>query len=138
MVIISPYEANKLHAGVCRLGAVTMHPYAPRQNQSSYSMDKLDLYTVPTSLSTRPLRVPRSLRIQLNLFAGQLYISSYHEYREICHFLGVASAVAPEGLAVAADGFIMENQQGGAKFSKSPLNVSESVHVADTQGRPGN
>ncbi|PYH67046.1 uncharacterized protein BO88DRAFT_296244, partial [Aspergillus vadensis CBS 113365] len=66
---------------------------------------------------------PESLRIQLNLFAGQLYISSYNEYREIRRFLGVASTAAPEGLAVAADGFIVENQQAGAQFTKKPPRV---------------
>ncbi|OJK01293.1 hypothetical protein ASPACDRAFT_51200 [Aspergillus aculeatus ATCC 16872] len=121
MVIISPYEANSLHSDIRGSGTVTMHLYAPRQNQSSYHLDKLDLYPIPTGSSTRPLPVPESLRIQLNLFAGQLYISSYNEYCEICRFLGVASTAAPEGLAVAADGFIVENQQAGAKFTKSPL-----------------
>ncbi|OJJ65727.1 hypothetical protein ASPBRDRAFT_79658 [Aspergillus brasiliensis CBS 101740] len=121
MVIISPYEANKLHADIRGSSAVTLHLYAPRQNQSSYPIDRLDLYTIPKNLSTRPLRVPESLRIQLNLFAGQLYISSYNEYCEICRFLGVAFTAAPGGLAVAADGFIVENQQAGAKFTQSPL-----------------
>ncbi|PYH83568.1 hypothetical protein BO82DRAFT_411285 [Aspergillus uvarum CBS 121591] len=121
MVIISPYEANKLHSYIRGSGTVTMHLYAPRQNQSSYPVDKLDLYPIPTTLSTRPLQIPESLRIQLNLFAGQLYVSSYNEYCEICRFLGVASTAAPEGVAVAADGFIMENQQAGARFTKSPL-----------------
>lgn len=121
MVIISPYEADKLHADIRGSSAVTLHVYAPRQNQSSYPIDKLDLYTISKNLSTRPLRVPESLRIQLNLFAGQLYISSYNEYCEICRFLGVAFTAAPEGLVVAADGFIVENQQAGAKFTQSPL-----------------
>ncbi|GLA78963.1 hypothetical protein AtubIFM55763_001128 [Aspergillus tubingensis] len=121
MVIISPYEADKLHADIRGSSAVTLHVYAPRQNQSSYPIDKLDLYTIPKNLSTRPLRVPESLRIQLNLFAGQLYISSYNEYCEICRFLGVAFTAAPEDLVVAADGFIVENQQAGAKFTQSPL-----------------
>ncbi|OJZ80454.1 hypothetical protein ASPFODRAFT_147945, partial [Aspergillus luchuensis CBS 106.47] len=84
-------------------------------------IDKLDLYTIPKKTSTRPRRVPESLRIQLNLFAGQLYISLYNEYCEICRFLGVAFTAAPEGLVVAADGFIVENQQAGAKFTQSPL-----------------
>ncbi|RAK76570.1 uncharacterized protein BO72DRAFT_497067 [Aspergillus fijiensis CBS 313.89] len=121
IVIISPYEANKLHSDIRGSGTVRMHLYAPRQNQSSYPVDKFDLYPIPAVLSTRPLRVPESLRIQLNLFAGQLYISSYREYCEICRFLGVASTAAPEGLAVAADGFIVEQQEAGAKFTKSPL-----------------
>ncbi|GLA78842.1 hypothetical protein AtubIFM55763_000734 [Aspergillus tubingensis] len=121
MVIISPYEADKLHADIRGSSAVTLHVYAPRQNQSSYPIDKLDLYTIPKKLSTRPRRVPESLRIQLNLFAGQLYISSYNEYCEICRFLGVAFTAAPEGLVVAADGFIVESQQAGAKFTQSPL-----------------
>ena len=99
---------------------VTLHLYAPRQNRGYPSLDKLDLYTVSKSLMT--LRHPESLRIQLNLFAGQLYLNSHTEYKSLCEFLGVASTKTGDGMTVTADGFITRNDKGLVKkFSKSPL-----------------
>jgi len=51
--------------------------------------------------------LPRNLIIQLNLFAGQLYLSSYQEYVEVCQFLGLAYEKTEDGAVVAADGFII-------------------------------
>ncbi|KAL4918901.1 hypothetical protein BDW62DRAFT_200300 [Aspergillus aurantiobrunneus] len=123
MVIISPYEANELHSDILRSKAVMMHLYAPRLNRSYSPLDNLNLYTIPAP-SPGSIDIQPILRIQLNLFAGQLYISSFGEYHEICDFLGLASTTAPEGLTVAADGFILaatDDQQLQATFTKSPL-----------------
>ncbi|KAL4786748.1 hypothetical protein BJX76DRAFT_365241 [Aspergillus varians] len=123
MVIISPFEANELHSDVLKSKAVMMHLYAPRQNRSSSPLDNLSLYTIP-STSSAAIDIPTTLRIQLNIFAGQLYISSFDEYREICDFLGLASTTTPEGLTVAADGFILaaaDNLQLHSTFTCSPL-----------------
>ncbi|KAL4804843.1 hypothetical protein BDV18DRAFT_161935 [Aspergillus unguis] len=121
MVIISPFEANELRSEVLKSEAVMMHLYAPRQNRTFSPIDNLNLYTIPRNKAT--LGIPILLRIQLNLFAGQLYISSFQEYREICDFLGVAYYAAPGGVTIAADGFILSSENGnvGQKFSKSPL-----------------
>ena len=47
--------------------------------------------------------------MQLNLFAGQLYLSSFMECVEVCTFLGLAWEKAEEGCVIAADGFIMRD-----------------------------
>lgn len=122
MVIISPSEANELRSQVSKSTAVMMHLYAPRQNETYSPLDNLMLYTAPPT-NTSCLKIPLQLKIQLNLFAGQLYISSFEEYQEICKFLGVAYYTAPESLTIAADGFILAAEDGKfeAKFSKSPL-----------------
>ncbi|KAF9894652.1 hypothetical protein FE257_006540 [Aspergillus nanangensis] len=120
MIVISPYEANELCPQIAKSRAVMMHLYAPRQNRTFSPLDKLNLYAVPAS--STDIHIPESLVIQLNLFAGQLYISSYNEYLKICDFLGVASVPTPEGLTVAADGFIVASiQQAETKFARSPL-----------------
>ena len=118
MLVISPFEANEIYSEILESKNVTMHVYAPRQNRAFSSLDKLDLYTISGAKSF-VLDIPATIRIQLNLFAGQLYISSFDEYREICEFLGVAYYAAPEGLTVAADGFIVSPDK--ARFTKSPL-----------------
>jgi hypothetical protein len=103
-IIISPYKANALHSRVLTSKSVLMHLYAPRQNPGFSPIDRLDLYSIPTSPTA--INIPTVVRIHLNLFAGQLYVSSYIEYQEICDFLGVASVATTGGLTVAVDGFI--------------------------------
>lgn len=118
MVIISLYEANHLLPRISRSEVVTLHIYAPRQNLAYSSLDKLTLYNVPATPAS--IEISDKIRIQLNPFAGQLYIRSYIEYQHLCDFLGVTYNETPEGLTVADDGFIL----GGNKktmFNQSPL-----------------
>lgn len=122
MIIVSPFEANCLLSKIHNSTFVTLHMYAPRQNEVLSSLDKLDLYNVPPIPVPTAMQVPEILRIQLNLFAGQLYLESYSDYQEICDFLGVASVKTTDDLTVAADGFIINGNQGSKKtFSQSPL-----------------
>ncbi|KAJ5762051.1 uncharacterized protein N7511_005433 [Penicillium nucicola] len=104
MVIISPFEAN------CLL----------EMNLSFPSLDQLDLYTVPEDFGA--IIIPETLQIQLNLFAGQLYLNSYIEYQSVCQFLGLSSVGTSSELVVAADGFIMGGKEGQiSTFHQSPL-----------------
>jgi hypothetical protein len=123
MVIISPYEAQELLPDIRKSKTVTLHLYAPRPNLGFRALDGLDLYTVPARPGTRPL--PHHFVVQLNLFAGQLYLPSFLEYVEVCAFLGLAWEKAEEGCVVAADGFIMLDGSGGgafrSRFSSSPV-----------------
>lgn len=105
LVIISPYEADELLPDICKSSNVTLHVYSPRSSMAYQALDHLMLYTSPTR-SPAP-KIPRHLITQLNLYAGQLYISSYDEYLEVCKFLNLASEMTPEGWTVAADGFII-------------------------------
>ncbi|KAJ5471830.1 hypothetical protein N7539_008773 [Penicillium diatomitis] len=117
IMIISPYEANFLMPAIEKSKAVALHVYAPRYNRDFAPLDRLTLYTTPTVLNVGP--IPGLLRMQLNLFAGQLYLESYRDYQELCAFLGVASTPTPASLSVAADGFIHMNPNG--TFPRSPL-----------------
>ncbi|KAI3325697.1 hypothetical protein HD806DRAFT_552951 [Xylariaceae sp. AK1471] len=110
MMIISPYEANELLPEIKVSTFVALHLYAPRPNLGYRSLDKLDLYTVPESLSTR--EIPRRLITELNLFAGQLYLGAFDEYIEVCKFLGLAWEPAKDGEVIAADGFIFLDHAG--------------------------
>lgn len=128
IIIISPYEANQLYKSMEGSNAATLHIYKPRCNSGYASMDRLDFHTV--TFQVGPSDVPRGLAMQLALFSGQLYISSYEDYIEICRFLGLsAEAVTQEmgeqGWEVAADGFILSDDQGrsggGARPFESPV-----------------
>ena len=67
---------------------VTLHLYAPRQNREFKCLDRLDLFTEGKSFDR--IHLPAILVLQLNLFAGQLYLSSFKEYTEVCEFLGLS------------------------------------------------
>ena len=45
-----------------------------------------------------------SIGVQLNLFAGQLYLQNSEEYLEVCGFLGLCNQAPPENVKVASDG----------------------------------
>ncbi|KAJ5556707.1 hypothetical protein N7494_000622 [Penicillium frequentans] len=120
MVIISPYEANYFMSHIRNSTSVTLHLYAPRQNQSFLPLDKFPLYNVPEVSGIT--MVPDELRIQLNLFSGQLYFDSYSEYQKVCGSLGVASIITSHGMIVGADGFIKQSNSGTkSNFRRSPL-----------------
>ena len=123
IVIISPFEAQELMSDIKKSETVALHLYAPRPNLGFRALDGLDLHTVPAQLRTRI--VPGLLAIQLNMFAGQLYLGSFIEYVEMCDFLGLAWKKTEEGCVVAADGYIMQDHSGqGAcrsRFSNSPV-----------------
>ena len=120
MMIISPFEAHCLLPKVMRSMNVTLHLYSPRLNMALQPLDGLDLYTVPH----RPVMptLPRNLIIQLNLFAGQLYLNSYQEYEEICEFLGLAYEKTKDADVVAAAAFssleMVESDMGPSARSR--------------------
>lgn len=77
------------------------------------------------------MTVPRALVIQIDLFAGQLYIGSREDYQEICKFLGLSIWVTTEGMTdqgwnVAADGLILSDDEGRvggqSGLTKTPVN----------------
>ncbi|KAE8316019.1 hypothetical protein BDV41DRAFT_562572 [Aspergillus transmontanensis] len=107
MVIISPYDAQELYPSIKDSKHVTLHLYAPR-----------------SKLGLKPLD---NFIIELNLFAGQLYLSSYEEYVEVCDFLGVAWKPMGEDSVVATDGFILRRDKNNraerlaSTFRQSPI-----------------
>ncbi|CAG9949486.1 unnamed protein product [Clonostachys rosea f. rosea IK726] len=104
MVVISPFEANKLRDEIANSQAVVRHLYGPRQNQGFAPIDGLNLYTLPGSALRHG--IPRNLIIELNLFSGQLYFRSFQEYKEVCDYLGLAWKAAEDGQVIMPDGFI--------------------------------
>ncbi len=104
LLIISPYEANALIPDIEEHGKVTLHMYSPWTNSCYEPLDELTLRYVGRDFE--PDFVPRSITIQLNLFAGSLYLRSYAEYCELCDTLGLLRSPPQAGQEVCADGFI--------------------------------
>ncbi|KAH9826656.1 Protein of unknown function (DUF3645) [Teratosphaeria destructans] len=92
-LIISPYEANKLYDDMKTWSGAALHVYKPRVNSGYASMDTLNFHT-RSARDTRSLQFPRSLAAQLNMFSGQLYLTSYDDYLETCKLLGLSGTAA--------------------------------------------
>lgn len=104
LIVISPHEANQLLPQIPSSAKVTLHLFSARTSVSYESLDALTLYN--TGRVFLPGSVSSSLTMQLNLFAGSLYLRSLDEYHELCDFLGLLQGRAKEGQQVYADGFI--------------------------------
>ncbi|KAI1385560.1 uncharacterized protein F4822DRAFT_432413 [Hypoxylon trugodes] len=131
MMVISPFEAQKLLPTIMRSKIVALHLYAPRANLGYRRLDALDLYTVPERLNTR--HIPPRLITELNLFAGQLYFDSFEQYVDACKFLGISWDVPGEGEEIAADGFILRDSQGRvggeSGLRNSPVAFFKELHT---------
>jgi hypothetical protein len=120
IVIISPYEAQELMVDIKQSAFVFLHLYAARPNLAFPTLDELRLYTVPPLKADWQL--PRHLRLQLDLFAGQLYFNSFQDYQETCDMLSLAWKAPEDGTRVEVDGFIARKcDEPNATFTKSPV-----------------
>ena len=64
-----------------------------------------DLLFCAVSAVPKPWSHPPFI-MQLNLFAGQLYLRSYKEYLSVCRFLGLCFRPPYAQIQVACDGFL--------------------------------
>jgi hypothetical protein len=124
LVIISPFEADRLLDKVQKFAKVTLHVYAPRPNLVYRPLDTLQLHTIGAPFD--PTSIPRDLIIQLNLFSGQVYFSSYDEYIQVCECLGLASSAAMIDQIVEADGFVVP-PIGMWGLQKSPVKFLKDI-----------
>lgn len=87
MVVISPFEAQHFLPLIEESEHVALHLYAPRVNLGFQPLDDLQLYSVGKKVVEE---IPRDIITFLNLFAGQLYLSSYDDYKLVCDLLCLA------------------------------------------------
>lgn len=125
-VVLSPYEANALLPFIRQHKKITVHVYSPRVSMSVRTLEDLSFCAIPAMPENRP---QPSVIMQLNLFAGQLYLRSYEEYLSVCRFLGLCFRPPSEQIQVGCDGFVspidrpefdkmMENE---CPFTTSPV-----------------
>ncbi|KAK1833383.1 hypothetical protein QBC39DRAFT_424743 [Podospora conica] len=121
MVIVSQWEANTLKAILMEsLGVVVLRAYLPRPSLTFRTMEDLQTYTVPAAVSQE---IPPELIMQLNLFAGQLYLRSYQHYVALCRYLGLAYKENEGNEMIAADGFVgnRDGEYAACQFVTSPV-----------------
>ncbi|KAL1895128.1 hypothetical protein Cpir12675_003400 [Ceratocystis pirilliformis] len=137
LLVISPFEAEIAVDMVKKSpGYVSLHLYSPRVNFGLPSLDNLDLLVISANAKHKYLLpmtkdvAPHLIR-ELNLFAGQIYMSSFDEYLAICNYLGLTTEPTREGEDIAIDGFINRDMQGrvggGSLFFKSPVPFFQRV-----------
>ena len=102
-VVLSPYEAQELLPSIRQHKKVTLHVYSPRVSMSVRTLEDLSFCAIPAVPHIPP---PPPFTMQLNLFAGQLYLKSYEEYLSVCRFLGLCFRPPCEQIQVACDGFV--------------------------------
>lgn len=119
VIVISPFEANELLPIIRKCEKVRLHIYAPRVTASMRSFSDLALYTIPEA-SAREWTAPAHVRIELNLFAGQLYFDSREQYQRVCALLALHMA-HPGAKYVEVDGFVPPGYRTG---ESSPFPVS--------------
>ncbi|RSM12590.1 hypothetical protein CEP52_002280 [Fusarium oligoseptatum] len=137
LVIVSPYEVQQLLPAIEQSKHVALHLYSPRINVGYKSLDNLDLYIVS---GIRLLRqVSRHVIGLLCQFSGQLYLSSFEDYVQLCESLGLAWKPGNNQVMIGPDGFILPDPAEGdmvntARFSKSPVPFLKAL-VANDFGR---
>ncbi|KAK4543620.1 hypothetical protein LTR36_005265 [Oleoguttula mirabilis] len=137
MMVISPFEAQELYLRIQASTKVALHLYTPRCNRGFRSLDHLDFFSVPHQPT--PPTVHSRLVVQLNLFAGQLYMNNYQDFKDLCAYLGLATETAAEGWEIAADGFILSDDQGkvggaGSRLTKSPVKFLQTLMTIRRDG----
>ncbi|EXK26577.1 hypothetical protein FOMG_16823 [Fusarium oxysporum f. sp. melonis 26406] len=122
LLVVSPYEAQKLLPDIEKSQHVSLRIYSPWVNLGFESLDHLNLYTVPQMQNCSA--IPRSLITPLNVFFGQLYLSSYCDYIHLCDFLGLAWMAADGTVGFGPDGWIPPTLSTNTCINRSGLSKS--------------
>jgi hypothetical protein len=126
LMIISPHEAQALLQNSKAHNRVTMHVYKACTNEAHTILDRLDFLELPRQESLPPT-IPKDIVVQLNLFAGQLYLKSYSDYQAVCDFLGLATGLPKPGEKHDPDGFIRQEANGKVKIRQSPVKFLQTL-----------
>jgi len=127
VIVISPFEANKLLPIIREKKKVRLHIYAPRVSYSMRSFSDLTFYSIPDS-PTDTWSAPAHARIELNLFAGQLYFDSREEYESVCVLLALSRA-HPGSKYSQVDGFVPPQYRTGrpSPFTESKVKILKTL-----------
>lgn len=129
-VIISPYEANKLLPSIRQSRHVRLHVYSPRVTKDMKSFEDMTFMSIPP-LRPSDLSAPS---LEINIFAGQIFIKSFKEYKRVCGFLGLHLGALEEGDKGHVDsdgGFVSKERRMERGMDQSPFWESPVALVRD-------
>jgi hypothetical protein len=126
LVIISPHEAQELLPKLRTSTCVVLYIYFRRLNPAYPALDGLTLFTVPQL--PEGWQLLDDLRLQLNLFPGQLYFNSLQDYRDTCDMLSLSWKSSENDGTVQADSFIKYNVgDTHYRFTTSPAQFLKMI-----------
>ena len=138
LVILSPFEADRLMPDIRASEYIHLHLYVPRISQRMKPSDDLRLYSIPPLPSdwTPPL----DSMDQLNVFAGQLYLRDYESYLRLCRFLVVPTSATdiPNDTTIRRNMFNIPGsfEENEIMFMDSPLPFVMALLAIRSRGRP--
>ena len=122
LVLLSPFEADRLMPDIRVSKYVHLHVYTPRTSKRMRPADDLMFYAIPPVPDN--WTPPWDLIDQLNVFSGQLYLRDYESYIWLRSFLGIQTKDLPRNVGTA----VRRNQvtpsvleEIGNTFTGSPL-----------------
>ncbi|KAG6843280.1 hypothetical protein H0H87_006302 [Tephrocybe sp. NHM501043] len=131
LILISPFEANALLPAISKSKHVHLHIYTPRVNKNMKSTEDLRFFSVPAlPASTNPLSFITEPMIQLNIWAGQLYLKDFETYKQLCRVLGLVGGDAG-AREWDSDGFVKPENRTGAMKEQCQMVVSPVVFVKE-------
>ncbi|KAM3510728.1 hypothetical protein MY11210_005654 [Beauveria gryllotalpidicola] len=107
VVIITQYDLENHWSAIEKSKMVDLHLYNAKVTPATARRVG---HIYPLNLACS-FKHPTTTRIALDLFAGQLYFGSYHEYIEVSSFLGLAYFDDTNGIEVDPDGFIPSHER---------------------------
>ncbi|KAM3439274.1 hypothetical protein MY4824_002803 [Beauveria thailandica] len=107
VVIITQSDLENNWSAIKKSKMVDLHLYNAKITPESARRVR---YIYPLNIACSYTH-PTTTRIALDLFAGQLYFRSYHEYIEVSSFLGLAYFGDTNGIEVDPDGFIPSHER---------------------------
>ncbi|KAG6830941.1 hypothetical protein H0H92_013869 [Tricholoma furcatifolium] len=124
LVVISPFEANELLPKIWTSKHVHLHIYSPRVNMNMKSMEDLKMFSIPpVPASSDALAFVPNLMLELNLWAGQLYLKDFDTYQQLCRTLGLVGDEAG-ALTCDSDGFVKPEDRTGSMKDECKMVVS--------------
>ncbi|CAE6448122.1 unnamed protein product [Rhizoctonia solani] len=143
-VVLSPHEVDDLLPLIRKSSVVQLHVYAPRVSLGMLSFSNLQYYSIPASPSS-PVSsgILSTAQLQLDLFAGQLYLPSYQDYALLCASLGLLIPSVDEDnlqIEVESDGFVKPEHRGQLvqrhpEYSNCQFTTSPIPSLKDLIGR---
>ncbi|OCT52678.1 hypothetical protein CLCR_09419 [Cladophialophora carrionii] len=125
-VIISSHEAQLFLPAIRASKRTTLYMYQARTSRDMVPFDGLDICKIPDNNRSGEIK-PLAIAL-LNLFAGQLYFSSFNHYKTMCTVIGLfdGERPLPHKRNVADDNFVsptcrLANDWTECTFKTSPV-----------------
>jgi len=138
LVALSQFEVNELLPIIRQNEKLRLHLYSPRLTQEMHIFDDLAYHCVPSLPISPPSQVNPQYTLELNIFAGQLFFSTYDAYLRFCDFFAVMTNGTDKSVNCEIDGWVRPSNRVGqmaeSPFSENPLLLLKELMGARRKG----